>query len=240
MHAYENSLRSMIGLLAFVVWSVLSGCSSTPLGADIQSGAAAYAVMDTSKAQTPGSDYKIGEMDMIDVYVFQEPELSAKQVEVDASGSVSLPLVGSVKALDKTTSQLSNEIATRLARNYLKNPQVTVTVASSASQKVTVGGEVREPGVYDIKGGTTLLQAVALAKGASTTAALDQIVVFRNVNGQRMGAVFDIKAIGAGRAADPPILGNDIVVVGFSKARSLWRDILSTVPVLNVFRPLAL
>ena len=55
-----------------------------------------------------------------------------------------------------------------------------------------------------------------------------------------MAAVFDIKALGAGRAADPQILGNDIVIIGFSPAKSLWRDILSTVPILNVFRPVVL
>jgi polysaccharide export outer membrane protein len=62
--------------------------------------------------------------------------------------------------------------------------------------------------------------------------------VFRTVNGKRMGGVFDIRQIRAGSANDPQILGSDIVVVGFSQARRMWEDILKTIPVLNVFRPL--
>jgi polysaccharide export outer membrane protein len=236
--------RLASGLMLVFGCGLLSACSSgsmsMPLGEGVQSGQAAYAAMDVTKARTAGSDYKIGALDTIDVNVYQEPELSAKAIEVDATGNVSLPLIGSVKANGKTSSQLSSDIATALAQHYLKNPLVTVTVASSASQKVTVGGEVIGPGVFEIKGPTSLLQTLALAKGPTKAAKLNQVVVFRNINGQRMGAVFDIRAIGAGRVADPQILGNDIIIVGFSRARSLWNDILSTIPVLNVFRPIIL
>src|SRR6185503_2714179 len=125
----------------------------------------------------------------------------------------------------------------QLGERYLKNPQVSVVVANSASQKVTVEGEVAEPGVYDLKGTTTLLQTLALAKGETRSAKLNQVVIFRNVNGQRMGAVFDIAAIRTGKAADPQILGNAIVGVGFSKARRMWSDILNAVPIIGLFRP---
>jgi polysaccharide export outer membrane protein len=113
-----------------------------------------------------------------------------------------------------------------------------VTVASSVSQKVSIQGEVTQPGVYELKGPTTLLEALSLAKGELRTAELDQVVVFRTIDGKRNGAVFDIRAIRAGTANDPQILGNDVVVVGFSQARRTWEDILKTIPVLNVFRPL--
>ena len=240
-NAFRNLLRPAIGLAALVASGLLTACMGNgPLGQDVRSGQAAYATMDISKARTPGSDYRIGALDTIDVNIYQEPDLSVKAIEVDASGNVALPLVGSIQANGKTASELSRDVAARLSEHYLKNPQVTVTVANSASQKVTVGGEVMAPGVFEIKGPTTLLQTVALAKGPTTSAQLNEVVVFRNVNGQRMAAVFDIRAIGRGRAADPQILGNDIVIVGFSPARTLWRDILSTVPILNVFRPVVL
>jgi polysaccharide export outer membrane protein len=100
-----------------------------------------------------------------------------------------------------------------------------------------VQGEVREPGVFEIKGGTTLLQTIALAKGETPSSKLNEVVVFRTINGQRMGAVFDVRQIRSGNAADPIILGNDIVIVGFSSARKLWGDLLSTTPILNIFRP---
>jgi polysaccharide export outer membrane protein len=216
---------------------ILGGCASTALSPSIQSGSAAYSALQVT-AQDASADYRIGPLDTIDVGVFQEPDLSVKGLEVDSSGSISMPLVGSLAAGGKTTTQLAADISQKLSEKYLKNPQVSVTVASSSSQNVTVEGQVAEPGVYPVKGHTSLLQTLALAKGETSVAALNQVVVFRTINGSRMGAVFDVKAIRTGRSPDPQILGNDVVVVGFSAARSLWKDILSTTPVLNLFRPI--
>lgn len=217
---------------------LLGGCASnTPLAPGIQSGSAAYSTLQLT-AKDESSDYRIGPLDTLDIGVFQEPDLTVKGLEVDSSGSISLPLIGSVSAGGKSTTQLAADIAQRLSEKYLKNPQVSVTVASSSSQTVTVEGEVTEPGVYPVKGHTSLLQTLAFAKGETRVAALNQVVVFRTINGSRMGAVFDVKAIRAGRSADPQILGNDVVVVGFSAAKSLWRDILYSTPVLNLFRPI--
>jgi polysaccharide biosynthesis/export protein len=235
---FRNLLRALIGLVAIAAFGVLAACEAPiSLGKDVQSGPAAYSTMDVSRAQVPGSNYRIGPLDAIDVNIYEEPDLSMKAVAVDAAGNVSLPLIGSIPAAGKTTSELSNDIAARLSERYMKNPQVSVTVATSVSQKVTVGGEVNEPGIFPIQGPTTLLQTVALAKGTTRTAKLNEVVVFRNINGKRMAAVFDIKAIGVGRYPDPAILGNDIVIVGFSPAKSMWRDILSSVPILNIFTP---
>jgi polysaccharide export outer membrane protein len=69
-------------------------------------------------------------------------------------------------------------------------------------------------------------------------ASLNRVVVYRTINGQRMGALFNVSAIRNGTAKDPDIFGNDVVIVGYSEAKSIWRDILSTSPLLNVFRPL--
>ncbi len=112
-----------------------------------------------------------------------------------------------------------------------------MTVASSVSQKVSVQGEVTEPGVYQLTGPTTLLEVMSMAKGETELATLDQVVVFRNVEGQRMGAVFDVASIRRGEAADPVIQGNDLVVVGYSAARRFWRNVLTAAPLFNVFRP---
>jgi polysaccharide export outer membrane protein len=118
------------------------------------------------------------------------------------------------------------------------NPQVSVAVATSVSQKVVVQGQVVEPGVYDIKGSTSLLEALSLAKGETNVASLDRVVVYRMINGQRMGALFDVHSIRNGHTKDPDIFGNDVVIVGYSNARSAWRDVLSAAPLLNIFRPL--
>jgi polysaccharide export outer membrane protein len=192
----------------------------------------------TSAVTHPAPEYRIGPLDTIDVTVFQEPDLSAKALAVDASGNVVLPLVGSFPAAGKTTNVLSAEIARKLGERYLVDPQVSVAVASSVSQKVVVQGQVVEPGVYDVKGSTTLLETLSMAKGETGVASLNRVVVYRTINGQRMGALFNVSAIRNGTAKDPDIFGNDVVIVGYSEAKSIWRDILSTSPLLNVFRPL--
>jgi len=222
----------LIGMLA-------AGCASTPqIGPGLSTGAAAYSVIPAaSTGAATLDDYRLGPLDTIDVAVFQEPDLSAKALQVDASGQIALPLVGSVKAQGMTATELSQELERKLGERYLRNPQVTVTVASSVSQKVSVQGEVAEPGVYQLTGPTTLLDVISLAKGETDVATLNQIVVFRTVDGHRMGAVFDVASIRRGEAADPVIHGNDLVVVGYSSAKRFWKNIVTSMPVLNVFRP---
>jgi polysaccharide export outer membrane protein len=172
------------------------------------------------------------------VNVFQEDDLAVDKGVVDPSGNLSMPLLGSVPAAGKTTSELAAEIADRLSPTYLKHPKVSVTLDTSALLRVTVEGEVGQPGVFPITGPTTLIQAIALARGTTRTAKLGQVVIFRTVNGQRMAARFDLREIRAARAPDPQVLPDDIVVVGFSNARGVWQDFLSALPVLNIFRPL--
>ncbi len=88
--------------------------------------------------------------------IFQEPDLSFKELQVDASGNVLFPLIGDAHASGKSARELSQEMGERLS-GYLVNPQVSVVVSSSVSQQVTVEGNVTQPGIYDIAGPTTLL-----------------------------------------------------------------------------------
>jgi polysaccharide export outer membrane protein len=78
-----------------------------------------------------------------------------------------------------------------------------------------------------------------MAHGETRVAAVKDVAVFRTINGQRMGAMFDIGSIRRGEASDPELVGNDVVVVGFSAGKSVWRDVLQAAPLMNVFRPLA-
>ncbi len=68
-------------------------------------------------------------------------------------------------------------------------------------------------------------------------ARLDQVVIFRTINGKRMGAVFDVGKIRSGGAPDPELRGGDVVVVSFSAVKGAFRDFLTTAPFFNVFRP---
>lgn len=213
----------------------LTACVAQP---DLPSGPAAYVAFPAPSAEQIASAYRIGALDKISITVFQEPELSLSEVPVDASGNILLPLIGSVTAAGKTTGELSKEIADKLDERFLVDPQVSVIVASSVSQKVTVEGSVEEPGVYDLRGQTTLLEALAMAKGPNRVASLDHVAIFRVVNGERMGALFDLREIRRGEAADPEVLGNDTVVVGLSNVKAAWRDVVDVLPALAIFRPI--
>lgn len=181
-------------------------------------------------------DYRIGPLDLIEVTVFQVDELN-RTVRVNTSGKISLPLVGTFDAGGKTVSELEVDIAARLEETYLQSPQVSVFVKEFTSQRVTIEGAVKQPGVYPITGRTSLLQAVAMAKGFERVANLEGVIVFRTIDGQRMAAVFDYRAIRAGQVEDPQIYGDDIVVVDESGAKAAWRNVLESLPIFNVFRP---
>jgi polysaccharide export outer membrane protein len=229
-------------IVAVILSVSMAGCAASRPPTNLPSGSAAYSLM---PAASPTSDaavanYRIGPLDSLDVSVFQEPDLSAKAIQVDAAGQIALPLVGTVDAKGKTPAELSTDLQQLLGARYLRNPQVTVTVAASVSQKVSVQGEVTEPGVYPLTGPTTLLDVLSMAKGETEVAALNQVVVFRTIKGQRMGAVFDVPSIRRGQAADPVMQGSDLVVVGYSAAKRFWKNVVSAAPVFSIFRPLGL
>jgi polysaccharide export outer membrane protein len=211
-----------------------ASCHNVHPGSAIDSASSRQIFMEES-ANGGLTDYRISPLDRINITVFQVKDLSLTDVQVDANGHVLLPLIGSVDAGGRTTTELSAEIAAKLQEKYLQQPQVSVVVSESVSQKVTVEGAVTEPGVYELKGPTTLLQAIAMAKGPSRVASLPHIAVFRRVDGKRMAAVFDLNAIRSGSMDDPQILANDEVVVGLSNLKAGMRDALAALPAIAVF-----
>lgn len=188
-----------------------------------------------SGAYTGASEYRVGAQDLLEISVFQVADLN-RIVRVNTNGQISLPLIGAVQAGGKTVQELEAAIAALLTESFLQNPQVSVFVKEYTSQRVTLEGAIKSPGVYPITGKTSLLQAIAMGGGLSDLANLQGVVVFRTVDGQRMAAVFDIKEIRAGNATDPQIYGDDIVVIDQSGAKTGLRRILEALPVFNMFR----
>jgi polysaccharide export outer membrane protein len=159
---------------------------------------------------------------------------------VSSTGQITLPLIGSVAVAGKTATEIESDVAARLGKTYLRSPQVSVSVTEARSQRITVGGAVKTPGVFPISGTTTLLQSIALAQGLDTIADPTNVVVFRYSNGQRMAARFDVSAVGMGRSPDPLIVAGDVVMVDQSGARTALRDITQGLPILSLFMPLLL
>lgn len=213
----------------------LAVAAASSTGSWAQTAAPVQPVLAGVDTETPRQDSSIMSLDHLQITVFREPDLSVEDAMVDESGHLDLPLIGSIVAAGKSTDSLSSEIAGKL-KEYLKAPEVAVTLKQAASRKVTVTGSVVQPGVYPIDTRLTLLQAVALARGPSQVAAMDQAFIFRTRNGQRTVARFNLDAIAKGKASDPEVISGDTIALGSSGFKTAWRDILETVRSFNIFR----
>ena len=172
--------------------------------------------------------YLVGPRDLLQIKVFGVEELSAK-ARVNRSGFVTLPLLGAIKVSGQNIAEVERLIADHLARDYLQDPHVAVFVEEYASQKVTIEGYVKSPGVFDMEGRTTLLQAIAMAGGVVEIADTAQIFVFRDPYGNNRSILeFNLDEIRDGNMADPILRGTDIVVVDSSSTRRLIKDVSGT------------
>ncbi|MGA3090275.1 MAG: polysaccharide biosynthesis/export family protein [Terriglobales bacterium] len=130
-----------------------------------------------SHAVHSDSSYVIGANDSLTVNVWKEPEIT-RPVSVRSDGKISLPLVGELQASGQTPLQLEQEITKRLTA-YISEPEVTVIVTDSKSQKVNVLGMVSKPGVYLLTSSTTILDVIAMAGGFKDFAKQKSIYVLR-------------------------------------------------------------
>lgn len=180
-------------------------------------------------------DYRIGPSDLIEISVFQVPELS-KTVRVGARGNLSLPLIGQIQAGGLTSQELEVLIAKKLQESYLQDPQVSVFIKEFISQRVTVEGNVNKTGVFPITGKTTLLQAIALAGGLDKLANDEDIKLFRErKDGSREILAYELGPIRKGEVQDPVLSTNDVIVVGKSAGRSTLKDITETLRDISIF-----
>lgn len=173
----------------------------------------------------------IGPLDTIEVEVINIPDFS-REMQVDASGRISMPLAGTIDARGKTAEELARAIEDALRARYVRSPEVVVNIKSSVSQVATVDGQVVEPGLYPVTNQMTLMRVIASAKGLTEFARQEDVVILRTVNGARMAGLYNIGAIRRGAYADPPIYANDVIAVGDSPQRRLFRDFVSLSPIL--------
>ena len=181
-------------------------------------------------------DYHIGPSDLLEISVFQVPDLT-RTVRVNASGELTLPLIGEIQAGGLTSQQLEALIAQKLKQKYLQDPQVSVFIKEFVSQRVTVGGSVTRAGVFPISGKTTLMQAIAMAGGLDPLANESDITVMRSAgDGSRVVLNFDLAPIRKGEMADPVLQTSDVVVVGQSGGRAALRDFSQIIQPLGILR----
>ncbi|QQZ30359.1 polysaccharide export protein [Thiothrix subterranea] len=167
---------------------------------------------------TSGSD-RIAPQDLLEIDVFKVPDLS-KEVRVDDNGNITLALIGTVRAEGLSASQLEKQIATRLEKDYMHNPQVNVLVKEATASKITVSGAVNKPGVYPLAGDTSVTQAIALAEGLNRLAIKDNVTVFRN------GKPYTVRLedVNQGKIADPIVMAGDKIQVHSSSTKEAIQD----------------
>ena len=135
---------------------------------------------ETRERQT--GDYRIGPQDLLDINIFEAPELN-RTVRVSENGEVSLPLLGGIHVVRLTARELENTLAAKL-REFLKDPHVSVMVTAIESHPVSVIGEVNKPGVFQVRGSKTLLEMLSMAQGLAPDAG-DEVLVMRNAGYNR-------------------------------------------------------
>jgi len=234
----DPSIRTRHLAIFLAVPLALSACADKR-GGPVPYDIAGFGRPDIESVPVIPINQKIGPMDTIEVKVFQVAELSGEH-QVDLSGQINMPLIGKVQAQGRTAEELGQHIADRLGQKYLRSPNVNVMMKSAIAQTVTVDGAVGLPGVFPIQGSTTLIKAIASARGTVESANPRRVIVFRNIKGQRKVAAFDLTAIRRAESPDPEIFGNDIIVVDGNNTKSTYREIMASLPLiglLNTFIP---
>jgi polysaccharide biosynthesis/export protein len=166
-----------------------------------------------------------------------------RTVRVNGSGTVSLPLIGRVFVAGLTAQEVEDLLVARYGEKYLQNPQVAVFVREFSTERITIEGAVAHPGIFPLTGKVTLLRAMAMAGGFGSIADTSKVMLYRvNEDKVRQVAVYDVEKIRAGKADDPPIQGDDLIVVQRDSTRallkdSLFRDVIDSINPFSILVP---
>jgi polysaccharide export outer membrane protein len=122
-------------------------------------------------------EYIIGEGDTLHISVWQNPDLE-QEVIVRPDGRISFPLVGDVPAAGLSITQLDQELTKRL-KEYIRYPEVSISIKKLGGKKVIVLGQIKSPGVYSVTGARTILEAIGLAGGFTKDAVSSSVILIR-------------------------------------------------------------
>ncbi len=148
-----------------------------PLTSPAPAGRVSLVLAPQTSLESVAGGYRIGPGDVLEVKVWNQPELSG-EIRVQQNGTITLPIIGSIKVDGLTESELTDLLKEKL-KQYIRKPEVVLQVKEFAARKVYIVGEVKNPGMIPLLGETTLLQAVALAGGVLPTAFLEGTYIIR-------------------------------------------------------------
>lgn len=206
-----------------------------PIAAD------AARVIPVPAGQVVADDYRIGPQDLIEIQVFGIDTLR-REVRVNSRGAVSMPLIGNVIIGGLTGEEAETLIAAKYEKDYLRDPQVSLFIKEYTSQRITVEGAVAKPGIYPIRGSTSLMQAIAIAGGQGQLSDLHEVMVYRREGADKKTYTYDLDKIRTGELEDPSLVNEDVVVVKRAPGRvalrdSLLGDIINILNPFNYLRP---
>ncbi len=167
--------------------------------------------------------YNIGPKDLLEINVFEVPELNIT-VRVSEDGSIVTPLLGNIHVSGLTRFQLEKKLVKLLEKNYMKSAQVTVFIKEYQSKLVSVIGAVKNPGNYELVGRQTLLQMISIA-GGLTEKASDRIVIIRQYkSGKSASLVIDLDELmlKGNPSLNIPLQAGDIVNVSVERYLDIY------------------
>jgi polysaccharide biosynthesis/export protein len=222
-----------VGVVVFLMF--LAGCGAKQVAQPVS----------TANSQPP-TVVRLAAGDVVEVKFFNVSELNESQT-IRPDGRISLQLIGEVEVQGRTPAELRDEL-NRLYAPHLKASDVTVIVRSFQSRRVYVGGEVIAPGVINMPGPLTAMQAIMEAGGFTRFARMENVVIIRHADGKRYGASLDFKPSQQTAPAPEPFYLEplDIVFVPETKITRVnrWIDqhinqILPTFGVVYTWKPTA-
>ena len=157
-------------------------------------------------------EYKIGAQDLLEITVFELPELN-QTVRVSEDGSISIPLLGRVDIEGFTKDDLEKKLALLLEEKYLKKARVTIFIREYQSQRAAIIGAVTKPGIYELIGRMTVLQLISKAGGLTDRASNEMFVLREASNGVRTRIAIDLDDLinNGNQKLDIPLQANDTV-----------------------------
>lgn len=158
--------------------------------------------------------YRLSPNDLIRIKVFQEDDLTT-ELRLAKDGTGTYPLLGVITLGGRTVDEAAATLREQLGKDYLVNPQVTITVVEYSKRRFTVLGQVQKPGSYDIPSeeSVTLLQAIAMAGGFTRLAVQSKVTITRTVGGKKTFSV-DVKSAANDPGTKPmEILPDDTIII---------------------------
>lgn len=164
-----------------------------------------------SFAQGERSSGVISRMDNVEIRVFREDDLTTRG-QLSADGTISMPLIGSVRIEGLTTDQAAAAITRKLSDGYLVKPEVSVSIEARIRKTVTVLGQAQRPGVFElpVHRQLTLVEAIGMAGGVTRIANAKKVTLKHSAGTVQ---VVNLSEITKGAGADIPLRDGDVITI---------------------------